>query len=207
MTIEETHTHSDQDETVDGRTLRRSRNRNAVITALLQMIREGNLQPGAAQIAERAGVSHRSIFRYFDDLDDLVRTAVDQELNDALHIAGIDNIAQGTVVERAQSMVRSRLRLYREVDGTMQVVRMRSYSIPRIEREASAIWELFRIQVRDHFSVELSALPYPLNDYLIDGVLTMTSYDSYSTHLRTLGRTDDEIDASWTASLVALMRP
>ncbi len=68
---------------VDGRTMRRTRNRSAVITALLDMIREGDLHPGAAEIAERAGVSHRSIFRYFDDLDDLVRTAIDQAFVDA----------------------------------------------------------------------------------------------------------------------------
>lgn len=193
------------DDSIDGRTLRRTRNRTAVIRALLELIQEGELQPGAAEIAERAGVSHRSIFRYFEDLDDLVRTAVDQALNDALAYAGIDQIAQGTLAERAHSLAVSRLRLYEQVDGAMQVVRMRSYSIPSIDREVAAVWEIFRIQIRDHFSIELAAVDAPASTYLIDAVLTLTSYDSCSTHQRLLGRSHEQIVESWTTAVVSLL--
>ncbi len=110
---------------VDGRTLRRTRNRTAVITALLDMIREGDLHPGAAEIAERAGVSHRSIFRYFDDLDDLVRTAIDQAFQDAGPLSRITDIGRGTLEDRVRVYVDERLALYDYVNGPMQVARMR----------------------------------------------------------------------------------
>ena len=67
----------------DGRRLRRARNRAAVIDSLLELIRMGETDPTVSKIAERAGVSHRSVFRYFDDMDDLARTAIDQELREA----------------------------------------------------------------------------------------------------------------------------
>ena len=88
------------EEHVDGRTLRRTRNRTAVIAALLEIIREGNLRPGASEIADRAGVSHRSIFRYFDDLDDLVRTAIDHAFEQAGPMADIPDIGSGSLDER-----------------------------------------------------------------------------------------------------------
>ena len=67
---------TDPDAALDGRRLRRDRNREAVVQALLELYREGNLTPSTDEIAERAGISARSLFRYFDDVDALVRTAV-----------------------------------------------------------------------------------------------------------------------------------
>ena len=60
----------------DGRNQRRDRNRDAVVTALLELYREGQLGPSAEEIAARAGISVRSLFRYFDDVDALVRAAI-----------------------------------------------------------------------------------------------------------------------------------
>src|SRR3954451_3861970 len=54
---------------------RTERGRDLVVTALLELFDEGEPQPGAARIAERAGVSERSVFRYFDDLDALAAEA------------------------------------------------------------------------------------------------------------------------------------
>ena len=56
-------------------TARRKQNREAVIDALLSLFRDGTYQPSMAEIATRAGLSLRSVFRYFDDVDDLHRAA------------------------------------------------------------------------------------------------------------------------------------
>src|SRR4051794_41965076 len=67
-------------EPVDRRRLRTERGRELVVTALLEFFDEGEPQPGAARIAERAGVSERSVFRYFDDLDALAAEAVARQI-------------------------------------------------------------------------------------------------------------------------------
>src|SRR4051812_33345879 len=67
-------------EPVDRRRLRTERGRELVVTALLQFFDEGEPQPGAARIAARAGVSERSVFRYFDDLDALAAEAVARQM-------------------------------------------------------------------------------------------------------------------------------
>ena len=70
----------DESVETDGRRLRRERNRLAVVDALLDLYREGNLRPGTDEIATRAGLSPRSLFRYFDDVDDLTGAAVARQL-------------------------------------------------------------------------------------------------------------------------------
>ena len=59
-------------------------NREAVVDALLDLYAEGNLRPGTDEIAERAGISPRSLFRYFEDADDLAGEAVARQLARAL---------------------------------------------------------------------------------------------------------------------------
>jgi AcrR family transcriptional regulator len=192
---------------VDGRTLRRTRNRTAVITALLELIREGDLHPAAADIADRAGVSHRSIFRYFDDLDDLVRTTIDLAFREAEPFGRISDLGQGTFEERVARFVDARLRLFEHIDGTMQVARMRAYSIPSIDEEIAAICEFSRVQIRRHFAEELATCPHPQNDFVVDAVLVLASYDSYTIHTRLLASSVGRIRAAWTTALYALLRP
>ncbi len=198
-------TTSIDDDHVDGRTLRRTRNRTAVIAALLGIIREGNLHPGASEIADRAGVSHRSIFRYFDDLDDLVRTAIDHGFAEAGPLAQIPDIGVGSLDERIASFVDTRLALYQTVDGTMQLARMRAPKIPSIDEGISEIAEVFRDQIGLHFASEFDGIEADERLLLIDGVLVLTSYDSYTIHLRLLHSDLERTRAAWLRALGAML--
>lgn len=55
----------------DGRAARADRTRRAVVEAHLGLIRAGELKPTGAQIASRAGVSVRSLWGNFNDLESL----------------------------------------------------------------------------------------------------------------------------------------
>lgn len=70
--------------TSDGRQSRTLRSRLAICDACLDLVQEGVLQPSADQIAERAGVSRRSVFNHFADL---------AELYDAVAAAGMRRCA------------------------------------------------------------------------------------------------------------------
>ena len=69
----------------DGRTARTERTNDAVVEAFLELIEEGDLRPGAARIAERAGVSLRTVFHHFDDLETLYTTAADRQIRRVAH--------------------------------------------------------------------------------------------------------------------------
>ena len=193
------------DEPVDGRTLRRTRNRAAVITSLLALIREGDLHPSAAAIADRAGVSHRSIFRYFDDLDDLVRTAIDHAFVEAGPLGQVPDSGNGTRVERITRFVESRIELFESVDGTMQVARMRASSIPSIDEGLAGIARIFQQQIGHHFAAELDELDVDQRSLLVDGLLVLSSYDAYTIQRRLLSSDRDRIRAVMCTAVDALL--
>lgn len=60
-------------ETVDGRIVRRHNNRRRIVAAMLELVRAGAISPGAEEVAERAGVGLRTVFRHFEDMDSLYR--------------------------------------------------------------------------------------------------------------------------------------
>lgn len=55
----------------DGRHQRASKSRTQIIQAALDLIREGNPTPNAGQVAERAQLGLRSVFRHFKDMESL----------------------------------------------------------------------------------------------------------------------------------------
>ena len=61
--------------TSDGRRQRSERSQVAIVEAALTLISEEKLVPTAQQVADRAGVSIRSFFRHFADMDALFLTA------------------------------------------------------------------------------------------------------------------------------------
>ncbi|MDX2233453.1 MAG: TetR/AcrR family transcriptional regulator [Hyphomonadaceae bacterium] len=56
---------------VDGRFLRAERSRQQIVDALFALIRGGVMNPSALQVAEAAGVSLRTVFRHFEEMDSL----------------------------------------------------------------------------------------------------------------------------------------
>ena len=77
---------------IDGRRLRSERTRQYIIEAYLALLREDPQVPTAAQIAERAGYSVRSLFERFPDLHALSLAAADYAFAQANAQAVIRNI-------------------------------------------------------------------------------------------------------------------
>ncbi|MGC2302548.1 TetR/AcrR family transcriptional regulator [Candidatus Binatus sp.] len=61
----------------DGRKVRRHKNRHRIVAAMLELVRAGAISPRAEEVAERAGVGLRTVFRHFDDMDSLYREMAD----------------------------------------------------------------------------------------------------------------------------------
>ena len=68
---------------VDGRRRRGENNRARIVTAMLEIIRTGDMSPSADQVAARADVGLRTVFRHFKDMDSLyseMSVAIEDEL-------------------------------------------------------------------------------------------------------------------------------
>jgi TetR/AcrR family transcriptional regulator of autoinduction and epiphytic fitness len=96
-------------EGLDGRQSRTARSRLAICEACLDLVQEGALQPSADQIAERAGLSRRSIFNHFADLAELYDAVVEVGLQRcAPLLEKID--AEATVASRVARLAEVRSR-------------------------------------------------------------------------------------------------
>src|SRR4051812_24626391 len=63
----------------DGRSARAVRTYESVVDAMLSLIDGGNLRPTAKQVSQQAGVSLRSVFQHFNDLEMLFATAAERQ--------------------------------------------------------------------------------------------------------------------------------
>ncbi len=189
----------------DGRTLRRKRNRDAVIASLISLIEEGDLDPTVAKIADRAAVSHRSIFRYFDDLDDLARTALETAVRGALPLAVIPNVGEGSLEHRIDAMVASRLRLLQRTSRLIRVAHRKSTTLPEIDRGLANIADMTRDQVRRHFAIEIDAMDPEVALQVTAALSALMGFEGYDHQRRLLGRLDEEIADSWRLVLRSIL--
>ena len=56
---------------IDGRRQRSSQSSDLIAQACIEIINEGNLNPTAKEVAKRAGVGTRTVFRQYEDMEDL----------------------------------------------------------------------------------------------------------------------------------------
>ena len=147
----------------DGRRLRRALNREAVVDALLDLYTEGNLRPSTDEIAERAGISPRSLFRYFEDADDLAGEAVTRQLGRAMPFLPIGAGPDDPFGTRVEALVDQRLRLFSTV-GQAGLAEGRRF---------------LRGQVRSLFAAELSAMPEADAEAALAAADILSGFESY----------------------------
>jgi AcrR family transcriptional regulator len=71
----------------DGRRRRSLDSRQRIVSAMLWLVRNGAIAPSAEQVAERAGVGLRTVFRQFKDMDSVyagMAQAIEAELDQVL---------------------------------------------------------------------------------------------------------------------------
>jgi AcrR family transcriptional regulator len=91
----------------DGRAERGERTRGAVVNAMLDLIEEGDLQPTAPRIAERAGVALRTVFHHFEDLEALFAEAAQRQMQ--RHLADVPLVPrEAPLDQRLEMFVASR---------------------------------------------------------------------------------------------------
>src|SRR6476469_4717258 len=112
---------------VDGRRLRREQNREAVIDALVALFAEGSYTPSSSEIAERAGISPRSLFRYFDDVDDLNRTAVERHINAHRALFDVPVRPDEPTADKIERFIDARVRLHEAVAPGARAARLQAH--------------------------------------------------------------------------------
>jgi TetR/AcrR family transcriptional regulator of autoinduction and epiphytic fitness len=194
---------TDLSEEVDGRRQRREHNRDAVIDALLELFGEGVYEPSSNEIAERAGLSPRSLFRYFDDVDDLYRTATGRQLRRARPFVDVGVGPESSTETKIERLVKARVRLFEEIGPAARVTRVCAHRHPVVAKELREGRAYLRRQLADLFAPELAAssgAAFPAID-------AMCSFESYELLRHDQGLTRSKARSALTAALTALLNP
>lgn len=205
MTASETADPAVPEEKVDGRRASRDRNRLAVVDALLDLYAEGIMRPGADEVAKRAGLSRRSVFRYFDDLDDLDRTAIARQQERVRHLWDIRVMGEGPLDERVAAMAAHRITLFEAVAPAARVSRMRAPIHCVIASELAESRRLFSRQVERQFAPELDALPANERQRTLAALDVICSFESYDLMRSARGMTAAQVRETMTAAMRAIL--
>jgi AcrR family transcriptional regulator len=195
------------DAATDGRRLRRDRNREAVVDALLALFDEGNLNPSADEIASRCGVSARSVFRYFDDIEMLGRVAFQRQQQRIMPLVVFDANPLDDQQTKARALAEHRARLFEVIESIGTVVRLRAPFNLVIATHLTEGRAYLRQQVADLFAPELAAAQPALAAQLLATADVLTSFESWRLLRDDQRLTIDEAIAALTNSLCALLTP
>lgn len=188
----------------DGRRLRRDQNRTQVITALLELYAQGTFDPSAAEIAAHAGLSARSLFRYFDSTDDLARAAAEVHLGRAAPLMELDVTAEDPLPRRVEALVTGRLRLWDEIAPGARAARLRAHRIPVVAEAMRRNRAALRRQIESLFAPELAAMDPDRATAALAAADVMCSFDAVELLLHDQRLDPDATAATMATTLLAL---
>ncbi len=191
----------------DGRQLRRTRNREAVVDALLDLYADGNLRPGTEEIAERSGLSPRSLFRYFDDVDDLTRTAISRIEARAIPLVPIDAEPGHPVEAKIKALVDQRFRLFDAVGNAAAVSRLRSPFQPILAERLRENRALLRAQISALFAPELVGRSKSAVTQTTAALDVLCSFESHQLLLQDQLLSTAQAKAAMIAAVTAVLQP
>jgi AcrR family transcriptional regulator len=139
---------------IDGRVARSHRTRRAIVDALRALHVDGDLRPTAPRVAERAGVSLRTVWQHFQDLETLFFEAGRRDLE----IAGlfVDPIDQDLPREqRVAEVAEQRARMFEAMAPVWRAARLQEPFSPQIQTNRERLLMLGREQLETVFRAEL----------------------------------------------------
>ena len=183
---------------VDGRSLRRERNRQDIVNALLDLIETGETEISAALIASKAGLSERSIFRYFDDVNDLYRSVCDLAFSKEIEYALIDDAGVGSLDTKIENFVNQRVRIYTMNEKIAPAARSFALKNPIIKNQLVVGRKLLRTQIIKHFAEELSAFDKQQQQVAVAIIDSLTTFEYYD-----MMRSDQKMSVQAIKSVLA----
>lgn len=143
-----------EDVNTDGRHRRAQANREAIVESLVSLYAEGHVDPSAAEISERAGVSERSLFRHFDDIDDLCHTAFVVQWKRLADRTRLSVTPTSRTEEKIAAIVEQRVGIYLDMMNVMRITRMHAVRNDTVLRHVQSSRKEMRKQTKQLFAPE-----------------------------------------------------
>ena len=118
---------------LDGRMARGRVTREKIIAALLDLIRAGNLSPTSEDVAQYAGVGHRTVFRHFQDMESLFEE-MNAKVRSLAQSALTESAFEGALAQRIEQLVATRAVVFEQIAAYYLSGDVRLHSSPTIQR-------------------------------------------------------------------------
>ena len=128
---------------IDGRMRRGTRNREAIVNALLGCYEAGDLRPTVSDVAARAGVSARSVHNHFEDVEALRAEVAQRQWERYAPL-----LAQVIDVEE---LLTNRIEFFEAVSPVRRAALLSLHDSPTIARNLARLDRLLRRQLEKLF--------------------------------------------------------
>jgi AcrR family transcriptional regulator len=189
---------------IDGRRLRSERTRRLIIEAYIALVRETGHMPTAAQIAERAGYSVRSIFERFPDLTALRVAVTDYSIaearaNGALRDLDADRLTRirSQVTQRGNGCERW-LPLWRVLSSDLS-------QAPDLQQRIGMIRQLIVMRMEMMFRPELSSVSDAVRKKIMLALEALLDFESWARMRELYGLSFEEACAVWVKAIDRLL--
>src|SRR3974390_1110310 len=140
---------------LDGRARRRLESYERAVDALLDLLEAGNPAPTAQQIAERSGISVRTVFRLTEDIESLHAAGILRQMERTAHLY-ITLPKTGPLATRRRAPVKNRVDMFEAIAPVRRFAeRMASTSLS-IAEGLELHHLVLRTQVAEVFERELA---------------------------------------------------
>ncbi|WP_433260744.1 TetR/AcrR family transcriptional regulator [Micromonospora vinacea] len=188
---------------VDGRTARAERTRAAIVEAHLALISEGDLRPTGERIAERAGISLRTLWTNFKDMETLFEASGAEVLRQ--QDAAYRPISTGLpLTKRVDAYCRQRARLLQLIAPSARAAQMREPVSEQLHRNRLKHIERVRDEVEELFAVELAEAG-PGREQLLNALVAASTWQAWSMLRYGLGLGVDQARAVMSRTVGALL--
>ena len=180
------------------------RRRRQVIDAYLDLVLEGDPSPATTAVADRAGVSRASVFRYFETLEELRTEAMGRVLERFAHLLEIEDAPSWVGERRVAALVDARLRFHEALHPLALLQRRQAVTSEHAAAMIDASRNLLAEQVRSHFQRELAHLDADRRDDAVITIAVLTSIESWHQG-RSYGRSPADTRRAWISAVSAVI--
>lgn len=188
----------------DRRNSRSDRTRDAVLNAFLALVEEGDLNPTADRVAQRSGVSLRTVYHQFDDLETLHRLA-GERLYAGVQQIPVDADPKQPLSQRVDAYIRYRVAVYDVLHPLSSAARVREPFSAALRANRDEMLRFGEGNVRQVFSSELTGLKPAQARRLVAAISLATNWSAWYALLEELQQERSEAIALMRATTRALL--
>ncbi len=140
--------------TTDGRVRRGARNHEAIARAMYDLVRMTHLPPTVEEVARRAGVGTRTVFRQFEDLESLYRSLNDRLQGEILAMVSLAP-PSGELEADLRALVARRARVFEHLTPFRRAGRLVRHQSPFLKEQDAMTARFFRAALEAHLGPDV----------------------------------------------------